>query len=310
MQLFASILLSVMAPILVLVALGFLVQRKLNLDLATLSKLQINVLIPAAILYFLLSAKLPISEAWPTFWFTGLLFAAHFAIGWAAGALLRVGGAASGLLGLAVAFPNSGNYGVPLIQLTMPPDYLLHQTVMLSVHMLLITTLGLWLISGQNGAKRSIWATLLATPIIPAVALGFGLKAGEIALPPPLAIPLKLMGEAFTPMALFLLGAQLSAVSATGGRGLVALAVALKLIAAPLASFALAAVLGFSGDLIALFVLGTAIPTGVVLTVLATQYQAGAGFAATAVFVSTVVSAFTVTGWIYAMRLIGYLPPL
>src|SRR5690606_36131008 len=111
LQLFLTILLSVMAPILILVALGFFVQRRLNLDLATLSNLQIHVLIPAAILYFLLSARLPLSEAWSTFWFTAVLFAAHFAIGWVGAALAGAGRAGRELMGLAVAFPNSGNYG-------------------------------------------------------------------------------------------------------------------------------------------------------------------------------------------------------
>lgn len=310
MQLFLTILLSVMAPILILVALGFFVQRRLNLDLATLSNLQIHVLIPAAILYFLLSARLPLSEAWSTFWFTAVLFAAHFAIGWVGATLAGAGRAGRELMGLAVAFPNSGNYGVPLIQLTMPPDFLLHQTVMLSVHMLIITTLGLWLLSSPDSGRRSLTATLFATPIVPAVLFSFVLKGANVELPEPLAIPLKLMGEAFTPMALFLLGAQLSAVSELSGRGSIGLAVVLKLVAAPLSTLGLAAAIGFAPDLIALFVLGTAIPTGVVLTVLATQLQTGAAFAATTVFLTTVVSAATVTGWIYALRLAGYLPPL
>lgn len=310
LQLFISILLSIMTPILLLSALGFGVQRRLGLDLGTLSKLQVHVLIPAGILYFLLSAKLPLSDAWPTFWFTGVLFAAHFAIGWGGAALFGQQPTMRVLMGLAVAFPNSGNYGIPLIQLTMAPDYLLHQTIMLSVHMLLITTLGLWLISGQNGGKPSLLATLFATPIIPAVALGFALKGLEVELPQPLAIPLKLLGEAFTPLALFLLGAQLSATNGLSGRGMIMLSVVLKLAAAPLLTFAMAAAIGFTPDLIALFVLGTAIPTGVVLTVLATQYQTGANFAATTVFLSTVASTFTVTAWIYGLRLAGYLPPL
>lgn len=308
MDLFLTILFSVMAPILILVGLGFAVQRRHNLDLATLSKLQIHVLIPAAILYFLLSAKLPISEAWPTFWFTAVMFAAHFAVGWLLGAVLRQDRAMKALLGLAIAFPNSGNYGVPLIQLTMPPDYLLHQAVSLSVHMILITTLGVWLIKGGNGLW-SLGSTLFATPMVPAVALGFGMKAAGIELPQPLAIPLKLMGEAFTPLALFLLGAQLSAVNVLSGGGVIAAATGLKLLAAPVISFALATAFGFTHDLVALFTLGTAIPTGVVLTVLTAQYASGASFAAAMVFVSTVLSALTITLWVYGLRLIGYLPP-
>jgi predicted permease len=75
-------------------------------------------------------------------------------------------------------------------------------------------------------------------------------------------------------------------------------------------SFGLATAVGFTTDLIALFTLGTAIPTGLVLTVLTAQYQSGSGTAAAIVFLGTVLSAATITAWIYALKIAGYLPPM
>jgi len=42
--------------------------------------------------------------------------------------------------------------------------------------------------------------------------------------------------------------------------------------------------------------------------VVAAQYRAQAPFAAAAVFFTTVLSALTVTGWIFAMKLAGLMP--
>jgi predicted permease len=310
-QLFTTILLSVMTPILLLAGLGYGVQSRLHLDLGTLSKLQLQVLVPAAILHFLLSARLPLADAWPSFWFTLVIFAVHFALGWLGGAIIGLDRWMRGLVGLAVAFPNSGNIGVALIQLTMPPDYLLHQAVVLSVHMLLVGTIGLRLITAQNGKRPSLLGTIFATPIIPALVLAIIMKAEGIVLPVPLAIPLKMLGEAFTPLALFLLGAQLSAVEdMSGQKAAMALAIGLKLFAAPAVTLAGALLLAFPPGLVAVYVLTAATPTGIILTVLAMEYKAGASFAAATVFLSTVISAITLTCWIYALQIAGYLPPL
>jgi hypothetical protein len=301
-----------MLPILILVALGYGVQKRLQLDLVTLSKLQVHVLIPCAILYFLMSAQLPLKEAWPSLLFTLFLFAAHFTMGWLVGAAVTDNASLRALLGLATAFPNSGNYGIPLIQLTMPADFLLHQTVVLSVHMAVIATFGIWLLSLNNGGgvRQSFWSTLIATPMLPAVAAGFLLKGFEVKFPPSLSIPLRLMGEAFTPIALFLLGAQLSAIQGFGGRGIVTAAVALKLAAAPAVAFGLALLAGFPDSLAAFFALTSTIPTGVMLTVFAAPYPNAAGFVAAVVFFGTVFSAVTVALWIYGLKLAGYLPSL
>ncbi|MDZ4792502.1 MAG: AEC family transporter [Hyphomicrobiales bacterium] len=310
MQLFTGILTSITLPILLLVALGYGVQSRAKFDLATLSKLQIYVLIPCAILHFLVSARLPLGDALPTVWFTVLQFAAHFAVGWALAVAFGVTGPARTILALVPGFNNSGNYGLPLIQLTFPPDYLLHQTIVLSMHMVLLASVGLWMMARHSEEKPKFLQTVFATPMIPAVALGLALKGMDVTLPVALAIPLMLMGEAFTPLALFLLGAQLAGVTAIGERGPLALGLMLKLIAAPAITWGLSMLCGFSGELTALFVLGSATPVGVMVAVFAARYNTAPALTASTVFISTVLSALTVTAWIFVMQMAGLMPAM
>lgn len=310
MQLFIDIFSNITVPILLLVALGYGLQRQSNFDLATLSKLQVHALIPCAILHFLISANLPLANALPTVWFTVAQFAAHFAIGWLAAALFGIKGAPRTILALAPGLNNSGNYGLPLIQLTFPADYLLHQTIVLSMHMVLLASVGLWMMARHSAEKPRFFATMFGTPMIPAVLLGLVLKGYEVELPKALALPLKLMGEAFTPLALFLLGAQLASVTALGERGPLSLALFLKLIAAPAITWGLSVACGFPGDLTALFVLGSATPVGVMVAVFAAKYGTAPSLTASTVFLSTVLSALTVTAWIYAMQSAGLMPAM
>ncbi|MFP4538183.1 MAG: AEC family transporter [Dichotomicrobium sp.] len=308
MAIFLDILTGITLPVLVLVGLGWIAQTRLGLDLETLSRLTVNVILPAALVHFLTSAEIPLIDIWPTAWFMLLQFAAHYAMGYALGHALRGAADMRHLLGFAVAFANSGNYGLPLIALSFPPDFLLHQTIAASTHMVLISTLGVWLMARSGPDGPSMGKLLFGTPLLPAVAVGLLFKGFEVSLPVAVTKPLELMGDAFTPMALFLLGAQLTTVTAEITRGPLASTAVLKLLAAPAVTWGLAAATGFSDAMVAFFVVGTATPTGIMLAVFAAQYRAHAPFAAAAVFFTTVLSALTVTGWIFAMKLAGLMP--
>ncbi|MDX2263803.1 MAG: AEC family transporter [Hyphomicrobiales bacterium] len=310
MQLFLDIFSNITLPILMLVGLGYGVQKRFAFDLPTLSKLQVYVLIPCGILHFLTSARLPLGDALPTVWFTVAQFAAHVAMGWLVATAFGLSGAARTIVALGPGFNNSGNYGLPLIQLTFPPDYLLHQTIVLSMHMVLMASVGIGMMARHSAERPKLITTLFATPMIPAVILGMALKAGDVSLPTPIALPLKLMGEAFTPLALFLLGAQLVGSMSGGERTPLALGLILKLAAAPAVTWGMSVACGFPADLTALFVLGSATPVGVMVAVFAARYGCAPSLTASTVFISTVLSALTVTAWIYAMQSAGLMPAL
>jgi len=308
LAIFTEILTGITLPVLMLVALGFLAQQRLGFELDTLSRLTVNVILPAALVHFLTSAEIPLIDIWPTAWFMLLQFAAHYGLGYALGVATGRHAETRHLLGWAVAFANSGNYGLPLIALTFPSDFLLHQTIATSTHMVLISTLGIWLMARGGPDGPSVKKLLFGNPVLPAVAIGLVLKGFEVSLPVAIATPLQLMGDAFTPLALFLLGAQLTTVTAETARGPLASAAALKLLAAPAVTWGLAVATGFPDAMVAFFVVGTATPTGIMLAIFAAQYRAQPQFVSAAVFFTTVLSALTVTGWIFAMRLAGLMP--
>ncbi len=308
MAIFTDILTGITLPVLVLVALGWIAQVRLNFDLETLSRLQVYVILPAALIHFLTSAEIPLIDVWPTAWFMLLQFAAHYLLGYGLGLILGRGADMRHLLGWVIAFPNSGNYGLPLIALTFPSDFLLHQTIAVSAHMVLISTAGIWLMARSAPDGPSVTKLLFGSPVLPAVAAGLVLKGFEVSLPVAIATPLKLMGDAFTPLALFLLGAQLTTVTQETARGPLTSTAALKLLLAPAVTWVLAVATGFSDAMVAFFVVGTATPTGIMLAIFAAQYRAQPQFVSATVFFTTVLSALTVTGWIFALKLAGLMP--
>ena len=203
MRLFVDILTEITLPIVAIAVLGFVAQRRLGFDVASLNRLLVQVVLPCSLLHFLSTGDLPLAAVWPTVWFTLVQFVALTAIGWGAATALGLPAELRPVLGLATAFANSGNYGIPLAQLAFPPEYLLHQAVIVSLHSVLIVSLGVVLVARDGAGWSGSLRAAFRTPMIPAVALGLLLRGLDVGLPTPLALPLGLLGDAYTPLALF-----------------------------------------------------------------------------------------------------------
>ena len=305
MQLFLDILTGITLPILSLVALGYGVQKRYVFDVPTLTRMQVYVLVPCALIWFPSAAKLPLAATWPVVWFSALHFLFMFVLGWGVAKALGMSRNVAGLMALIALFSNSGNYGIPLIQLTFPEDYLLYQTAILSMHAILIVPCALLALERTGEGGPSAWQTLFGSPLLPAAALGFLLKGFDVTLPQVAAVPLKLVSDAFTPMALLLLGVQLAAIEVRVARAPLLLGMVLRMIVAPATAWAFAWALGFPPNLIAFFVVSAAVPAAALVAIFAAELDVQPELASMVVFISTVVSALGVTGWVYAVRYAG-----
>jgi predicted permease len=287
MQLFTDILMNVTLPIVALVGLGFGAQWKLRLDVPSLNRLLVFVIMPAFLIHFLSSARQPISELWPTIYFTAIQFVLP-------------------ILAMATVYANVGNYGIPLVKLAFPERFMLHQSVITSMMTMLIVSVGAWMLAPKREETGVLVRLKIAfeTPVVPAVLVGMALRAAEIRLPAIVATPLELIGSTFPPLALFALGAQL----AETGRGALkvgpmSLLLVLKLMLAPALTWGLAIALGISDDLTELYVVAAATPVGVLLALFCAEYDRQPRFVSGAVLISTMLSPIFVTGWILVMRL-------
>ncbi len=306
MDLFLDILLKVTLPIVALVALGFALQPRLHHDVTGLNRLQVFVVLPCFLLHHLSAADVPIAAVWPTVYFSLLQFALLIAIGWGAATLFRVERSLVPVLAMATVYANVGFFGIPLVQLAFPPQFILHQSVITSLITIVMVTVGVWLLAPARGGAGPLGRVRQAfeTPVIPAVVAGLLLRALEIKLPPVLGTPIQMMGSIFTPLALYTLGAQLAGGAKYDLRtGPLTLVLVLKLLVAPAATWILALALGMPQGLTELFVVGAATPVGVLLAIYCAELDRHPGFVAGAVLASTALSPLVVTGWILATRL-------
>ncbi|MGI9407646.1 MAG: AEC family transporter, partial [Hyphomicrobiaceae bacterium] len=248
MQLFLEILLNITLPIVVLVVFGWLTQIKLNLSLETLKSLQLNIILPCFFVHYISTANLPLVATWPISWFTVMQFLVLLALGWGLATLLRLSPEVRPIFAIALAFPNTGNYGVPLATLVFTPDFLLHQAIIVAVQtFLIIFACNLLLARSAEGIAGAL-REILMSPMIWGILVGLTLRGFDLQLPATLAIPAKLMGSTYAAFALFTLGASLVG-NAKELKGItIQLTVWAKLLLGPALTLIMAWLCGFEGE--------------------------------------------------------------
>ena len=147
--------------------------------------------------------------------------------------------------------------------------------------------------SGTN--KRFQRFGVLINPGIIATFTGFILFVASIEIPGPLFRALDVLGEATTPLAMIIIGANLSRVALSSvfrEKGLYWLSL-LRLILIPAFLYGVLTLLGVEGFLLAVPVLVFAMPAAANAVVFAVMYDGDADFAAKGVFFTTLCSAIT-----------------
>ncbi len=306
MNLFIDILTKVTLPIITLVALGWLLQGRLKLDIGTLNRVQVYVVMPAFLMHFLSAGKAAAVGD-----LAGVL-SRHRAVPVSDSDRLADGDAsfASGhslgpMMGLGTAYANVGFFGIPVTQLAFGSEYLIYQSVMTALMSVLVCTVGVWLLAPPgNGGRWGKFKTVFETPLIPAVFLGLALRGFQIELPPLISQPLQFLGSIFTPLALYTLGAQVAASKITRFEFVPQIMILLlKFLLAPALTWALCSYMGLPRDVSDVIVVAAATPVGVLITIFAAEYKTEPEFISTAVVVTTALSPIFVTAWILATRM-------
>lgn len=304
MDLFSDILTRVTLPIITVVALGWVLQGRLKLDVPTLNRIQVYVVMPAFLIHFLSSGKQPLSVVWPVVYFGIIQFAILIPLGWLLVILFRQRASLGSLMGLGTAYANVGFFGMPVTQLAFGTDYLIYQSVLTALMAVLVCTVGVALMAPAGGSKLAKFKTVFETPLIPSVVIGLALRGFQVELPTVISQPMQFLGSIFTPLALYTLGAQIAAAKSIRLEFIPqTLIIFLKFIAAPVITWFICLAMGLPRDVQDVIVVAAATPVGVLIAIFAAEYKRESEFISTAVVVTTALSPIFVTGWIIATRL-------
>ncbi len=320
MHTFSQIILNVTGPIIIMFLIGAFLRRKFNLDLSTLSKLNIYCTVPAFIFYTIAYSRLQFADMGGIVAVTVLQVALLGGLIFGIGRLLGVSYKILASIALAVMFYNSANFGLPLAELAYPKsadrDGGAVQAFVVMTQNLLTFTVGLSIAASmKSGFAWSVVWRMLRLPMIPAMLLGllakWYLNADEShALPTIVIKPIQYIAAALIPLALITLGAQLAQNPQWPRWKPVSVALFLRLIFAPILMGGTLWTLhrigwqpldlwGKTGWPAELLILTAAVPTAVNTLLLTLELEGDAQLAADCVFWTTIGSCLTIPVWIY-----------
>ena len=217
----------------------------------------------------------------------------------------------SAVVALAAIFSNTLMIGVPLVQLAYGQAGLVHLFTLISMHALILLTLAtvvLELLVAREqaaaglGPRRHIAATVaqavknaILHPVPLPIIAGFLYSLTGWGLHPVVERPLKLLGDAFGPVALVLVGVTL-AQTAIGPhlRGALVISV-LKTILHPLLMWGAGRALGLTGLPLAVMVVAAALPVGANVFLFSQRYKEAEDLVTASVAVSTLMAVGTVS---------------
>lgn len=280
-------------PIFLVAAVGFWLRRGMGLDKHTLSKLSFNALSPCLVFTLLVTSRLPAGQLLQLALFAFLSIALMGLVGAVAGRLLGLSRLDTVALIIALMFVNGGNYGLTFNQLRYGDEGLARAVVYYATSTILLFTIGVALASMGRKSGRETVGRLLRLPAAYAVVLAILVYSFSIPIPVPIMRSIQLIGAAALPVMLLVLGMQLADMDGWSDWQLAAPAVALRLLGGPVVALGVAAGLGLSGLNRSVSIIEASMPTAVIVTILATEFDIHPPLMTTIVLLSTILSLLT-----------------
>ena len=294
---------EVVLPVALVAVLGGLVGRWRKVPVAPVSALAFYLLSPALVFHSLattdVSAEVSVKIV--------LVMLASYVVMYAASTLwsLAVGHPAPmrAAFALGATTPNVGNMGLPVALLAFGQPGLQIAVMNFVAGALMVNSAGLVIASTAGGIKwGQIWLVPFCYPALYAAIGGVIVNVTNVTLPVALDAPITSLSNAAVPVMLIVLGLQLRD---AGGREHILDTVAVnigRLTIAPVVAWFAATALGLAGDVRGTLVVLAAMPTAVIVTIMATEFKAEPNFVTRIVVTTTLASMLTLTVLISIVR--------
>jgi predicted permease len=301
-----TLLLSIFAndvlPVFVVAAVGFAVARVFKADVRTLSRVTFNALSPCLVFEMLVTSSLGAADFGRMTALAVLTIAGIGLVARLAALSFRLDRPMTAAFLIVVMFSNSGNYGLPVILFAFGREALAHATVYFVVNAVATYTLGVFLASAGRRSLGQAAAGVLRVPAVWAVVAAGIVMALGIHLPPAVMRPIELLSGAAIPTMILVLGMQLERGAWPERPMLVVTAVVLALVVTPAVAFGASRLLGLAGAARQAAILQSGMPSAVLTTILALEFDVAPSFVTACVLLSTLASPVTITLLIAALQ--------
>lgn len=282
-------------PIFLAAGAGFLVAKYLRVSPRAVSRITFYIFSPCLIFTLLTSGQLDGDDIALMVGYASTSILLMGVITGLIAMILRFKRSVMVALLITVMFGNVGNFGLSLNLFAFGESALAYASIYFVTSASLVYTLGVVLASWGKTDIRTALQGVFKVPVIYAVLLALIFNWFNWELPLPIDRTVSLLSDAAIPVMIVLLGIQLYNSKLSRDSFPVGLSNFLRLVASPILAIGLALIFGLQGSAFQAGVLEAAVPTAVLTTVLATEYNIEPALVTTAVVTSTLLSPLTVT---------------
>ncbi|RHW32764.1 AEC family transporter [Lysinibacillus yapensis] len=298
----SMIFFQIVAPILILLIIGALLQKKFQFNLKALSQLITYCFMPGAVFLNIYETSVDMSvlgqvALFIVFFIGSQMLLSHYIAKW-----MKLEKKESAVFKNSVVLINSGNYGIPVAQMIFAtqPIGVAIQVILVIFQNMTTYTYGLYNLISATKSGREIIRDFLKMPILHALIIGVILNILNVEIPQTIRIPLEHIAEGFIAIALITLGAQLSQIDLkTMINKTIVISCFTRLIVGPAVALCIIYLFRIDGVVAQSLLIASSFPTSRNSSSLALEYDVESNTAAQTVLFSTIVSCLTVTVVIY-----------
>ena len=317
MPIFFHILGNNIVPIFSIIVLGFVLSKKFDLNIYTLSKMIFYLFTPAFIFVNLYTAELDLSML-KVVLFCIIFHIVNDLLARVIGKIRKYDTGLTNAFKNSIMFNNSGNIGLSLITLVFSSAPFvvdgnapyLSQTISAQIIILVFMNLTMNTIGFYNAGRATMnfkdsIKKIFGLPSLYAIPLALLFKYMQLDITTtPIWPALEYIKDGMVPLSLITLGAQLSKTDFNFKDIDVHIAVFTRLILGPIFTLALINIMGFSGVVAQAILIAYSVPAAVNTALIAVECNNNKDFASQMVMISTIFSAITLTLVIFAARLL------
>lgn len=214
-------------------------------------------------------------------------------------------------VGFSGTFTNTVLVGLPIMSRAYGEGALPVTLSIIGLHGAILLTLGMVTMELTRRDGQPLGPTLVlavkrvgSNPLIWGILGGIALSLSGLELAEPVVAFFSMLGQAVVPAALFGIGGALNEFKLSDNWKQALVASLIKLIIHPLIAYALMIwVFRVPMDIARYGILLSSMPAGINIYVFATYYDRGVSVAANTILISTVLSAVTISGWLFVLSL-------
>jgi predicted permease len=282
-------------PIFITAGAGFILGKVIEIDPRTISRIVFYVFSPCLVFMLLTENEL---EQGAIIQMVGIATSAAIIMGiitFLVTKILKFDRKLMVAVMLTTMFTNAGNFGLAMIDYAFGKDALAYASIYFVTSATMIYTIGVLVASMGKVSLKQAFIGLFRLPTLYALLIAFLFKRMDWELPISIQRPVELLSQAAIPTMLVLLGLQLQrAVWGTKGIAL-GLANIIRLVISPFIAYGLSVPFALHGSALQAGVIEASMPTAVMSTVLATEYEVEPEFVTTVVTTTTLLSPLTLT---------------